>query len=91
MDQQQSKPAVKKQTKQRIKMRMFQHPVKHDGEILEFAPDGSWFVVRFDGPIPDTKFFAYGSRDTSIVTTMPVPKDSGWAVVQGCQAWEVIG
>lgn len=73
-----------KQTKQRIKLRIYKHPVKHDATIVEFAPDGSWFVVRFDGPLEDLKLWRYS--DTIAVDKEPV----NGSLVGHTQIWEIL-
>lgn len=81
-----AKPVAKKV--QRIRMRMIGNPVKHDGELVEWAPDGSSFKVRFDGPLPDTTFYTFGTNN-SVVDKVVLP---GLAPcnVPGCNLWEVL-
>ena len=55
--------SMTKETKakvQRIKMRMRGNPVKLDGSITQMDSDGTSFLVVFDGPLPDTRFWSYG-------------------------------
>ena len=79
--------ADKAKKSQRIKMRIYKHPVKHDGTIIEFAPDGSSFKVEFDGPLPVTTFYKYHDNNTLVLTK---PTDNGGMVPAGCQIWEVL-
>lgn len=78
---------------QRIKMRLYKHPVKLDGTITEFAPDGSWFTVAFDGPLPETKFWKYG--DTLVIDKEPEIRKDGRGepyqkMAEGTAVWEVL-
>jgi hypothetical protein len=81
-----SKPAKA----QRIKMRLHKHPVKVDGTITHFAPDGESFTVEFDGPIPTTMFYVWSEN---LVLDKP-PKKHGDGRVshpEGTyQFWEVL-
>jgi hypothetical protein len=67
-----TKPAMKKKTTQRIKMRMRDSAVKLDGTLIEYAPDGSSFVVEFDGPVATTRFYRYGNGGTVVGDKEPV-------------------
>lgn len=75
---------------QRIKLRLYKHPVKHDGTIVEFAHDGSWLVVEFDGPLPNMMLWQYG--DTLLTDQEPVRYGEGAACgpAAGARLWEVI-
>lgn len=44
---------------QRIKLQLCRHPVKLDGTITEFALDGSYFDVEFDGPLPKKRLYPW--------------------------------
>jgi hypothetical protein len=71
--------------RQHIRMRLHNHPVKHDGEITEFAPDGSSFVVQFIGPFPSAiRFYLY--RDKLVIDK---PMQDG-AAPAGANTWEVL-
>ena len=90
--------AEEKKTKQRIKMRLYKHPVKHDGTITEFAPDGKSFTVQFDGPLPDTTFWKWS--ETLVLDKEPEHFPAAYVrgthveardqMVQGTQLWEVL-
>lgn len=72
-----SKKSAKKQ--QRIRMRLYQHPVKLDGTIVEF-----------DGPYPLTKFWRYSE---TLVSNKPPVKNTygiGCVPAEGSQLWEVL-
>jgi hypothetical protein len=77
---------------QRIKMRLHDHPVKHDGTIIEFAPDGSSFVVLFDGPLPATKFWTWNK--SIVADKEPVKHGNiGYGdkfLAPDAQLWEVL-
>lgn len=58
-----------KRTHQRITLRIKGHPVTLDGTIKEFAPDGSWLVVDFDGPLETKTFYPFDNRCLSAIPT----------------------
>jgi len=72
---------------QRIKMRLRNNPVKLDGSITEMDLNGKWFVVVFDGPYPDTKFWIYGNG-SSMVTDKEL--DIHGMATEGTQFWDVL-
>lgn len=75
----------KKKKVQRIKMRLYKHPVTLDGTLISMAPDGSVFTVEFDGPYPTTTFYRY--RETLIVDK---PLDRTGEATSGAQMWETV-
>ena len=83
-----TKPAARKATEQRIKMRMVGNPVKMDGKVTEYASDGGSFTVTFDGPFPDTTFYPW--RENTVTTHPVKPGGEGPALIPGCQIWEVL-
>lgn len=85
-----SKSAPKKV--QRIKMRQHERPVKLDGSVVEYAPDGSWFTVEFDGPLPDMKFWSYGKGPGPLVVDREPLKrsDGSHYPADDTQFWEVL-
>lgn len=85
------KPTNESNKVQRIRMRLHKHPVKLEGTIVEFAHDGSTFVVEFDGPIPTTRFWAYS--DTMVTDREPdnvSPTDATKVIAPGARVWEVL-
>lgn len=54
-----------KESKQRIKLRCEESPVKMDGTMIASTPDGKKIRVRFDGPQEDLNLYAYGLKMTS--------------------------
>lgn len=75
---------------QRIRMRIHDHSVKHDGTLVEFAPDGSWFDVNFDGPLPRKRFYQYNKQ---LVTDKPPIQNSGGrgkSLASDAELWEVL-
>ena len=78
------KKEKKEKKGQRIRLRLYNHAVKFDGEVVELAPDGAWFVVKFDGPLDDLKLWRYGE----ILLTDKQPVDG--ALQFGARIWEAL-
>lgn len=74
---------------QRIKMRIYKHAVKLDGTVTEYAPDGSTFVVQFDGPLGEKRFWQYSE---TLVTDLESDKSASGSITPaaGAQIWEVL-
>lgn len=78
-----------KQKCQRIKMKLYKHPVKLDGTITDFSLDGSTFTVEFDGPYPTTTFWRYS--ENTAADKEPMKFDSGgFGMSAGAQLWEIL-
>lgn len=78
---------VTRKREQRIKMRISHHPVKLDGTITDFAPDGSHFTVRFDGPVATTRFYPHGTSGQFVVNR---PIGAGGKPAPDAEFWEVL-
>jgi len=79
-----------KRTEQRIRMKIQHHSVKHDGQLIDFAEDGSNFTVRFDGPLPDMRFWQWCN---DLVITKPpevTALGEGRRAPEGAEFWQVL-
>lgn len=83
------KPKPLKQ--QKIRLRLYKHPIKLDGVVKYFAPDGSYIIVSFDGPLPDAVFWNYSEH--LVTDKRPIPYTAGSGGLQladGSKLWEVL-
>jgi len=78
---------MRQKTVQRISMRLYKNPVKHDGDLVEFAPDGSKFKVHFDGPLADMVFWHY---DDDLVIDKDPETSDGCNRPPGSRIWQVL-
>jgi hypothetical protein len=51
-----------KRKTQRIKLRMYKHPVKLDATIVAMAADGRWLDVEFDGPLQGKRLYRHSEH-----------------------------
>jgi hypothetical protein len=70
---------------QRIKLRLYKHPVKLDATIVAMDPSGKWIDVEFDGPLPNVRLWQYS---TSLLANKEPDKNG--LILQECNTYEVV-